>query len=320
MPIKNLTDRNTIKPKLPRLGVLRKGAEKPDKGPGEELPFFRFTSDNPEIVKAFYDVYSQEPKAINAVLMHDTVEENFPTWIEAWDASGMLFRSDGEYWHIWRDGNSYKKDLIPHTDAPGQFEVGRLEIIIPELLQQGFVGTVTVLTHSNHDLRHISSVLLAVEKQKGSLSGTQFVVCRVPEKISVPGWGDRSDKRTKATKHLVKLEMPTSIFSVAYQLTDEAENKPLQIEENSSEVSQRHWSENMNNRRFVEDKLAELNIGLDEFFYANKAKNWDDMTKYKKKGLDALRAAQEYVATQEGEIVQDQLFDGLPIENGAYND
>ena len=53
MPIKGLTDRKSLKPRLPSLGKLRKGAEKTANKPGADLAYFRFTSDNPEVVEAF---------------------------------------------------------------------------------------------------------------------------------------------------------------------------------------------------------------------------------------------------------------------------
>ena len=206
MPIKNLTDRNTLKPRPPRLGKLRKGAEKSKNKPGEDLSYFRFTSDNPNIVTAFQKIYGKEPRVINAVMYYHTYEECFASWIECWDASGLVFRSDGEFWHIWRDGDKYVRGKKSHTDAPDQSEIGRLEFVIPELWEAGFRGTVTLETHGNHDMRQIGGALLAAEEGRESLRGLQFTLRRVQEEISVPGWGDREGKRSKAQKWLVKLE------------------------------------------------------------------------------------------------------------------
>lgn len=213
MAIKGLTDRETLKPRLPRLGKLRKGGEKSSKNkPGPDLDYFRFTSDNPDVVRAFYAAYNKQPRVVNAVMFYDSAEENFESWLEAWDASGMVFRSDGENWIVWREGSEYRRGEKPHTDHPDQFEVGRLEVVIPELLAAGYVGTVTLETHSNHDLRNITSVLYAAEYERGSLRGAQFTLRRVEEEISVPGWGDRAGKRSKAKKWLVRLEAPNRMF------------------------------------------------------------------------------------------------------------
>lgn len=223
MAIKNLTDRQTIKPRLPRIGKLRKGGEMVETGKkdklgkdikkyGPDLNHFRFTSDNPDVLSAFHSVYGDNPQFINVITFYDTVEENFPSWIECWDASGLLFRSDGENWVVWREGSEYKRGKKPHIDHEDQFEVGRFEFLIPELLHLGFVGTITMETHSNHDLRNITAVLMAAENQR-SLKGASFVLRRVEQEISAPGWGDRSDKRSIVKKWLVRLEAPRQMFA-----------------------------------------------------------------------------------------------------------
>ena len=135
MPIKNLTDRATLKPRLPVIGKLRKGGEKPSANkPGKELDHFRFTSDNPAVVAAFNEVYGEKPRVINVVMYYETYEECFSTWIETWDASGLLFRSDGENWVIWRDGDTYRRGTKPHQDHQDQGIVGRLSVVIPDIL------------------------------------------------------------------------------------------------------------------------------------------------------------------------------------------
>jgi hypothetical protein len=213
MPIKNLTDRDSLRPQLARLGKLRKGGEKTGNKPGDDLPYFRPDMNDPDVQRAFVEAYGEQPKMVNVILFYETLEDNFSTWIECWDASGLVFRSDGEFWRVWRDGSSYKRGEKPHIDKEGQDIVGRLEFLVPELIQQGYVGTVTLETHSNHDLRNIGAVLLAAEQERGTLRGAQFVLRRVEEEISVPGWGDRKGKRSKATKHLVKIEPPRQLFT-----------------------------------------------------------------------------------------------------------
>lgn len=215
MAIKGLTDRETLKPQVPRLGKLRKGGPKPSANkPGPDLDHFRFTSEgHPEIVEAFHEVYGNEPRAVNGVLFYDTVEENFSTWIECWDASGLVFRSDGEHWLVWRDGDQLNEGKKPHQDDPDQVEIGRLEFFIPELVQMGFRGTVTLETHSNHDLRNIASTLMALERERGTLRGAEIVIRRIKEKIGVPGWGDRKGQRSTSEKWLVKIELPEKAFA-----------------------------------------------------------------------------------------------------------
>ena len=215
MPIIGLTDRASLKPRLPRLGKLRKGGEKPQGGGfGKDLDHFRFTSDNPKVVEAFTAAYGPEPRIVNCVMFYDTAEENFESWIECWDATGMVYRSDKENYLVWRDGDHYSRTPKPHVDTKDQFEVGRLTILIPEIIQAGFVGTVTMETHSNNDLRHITGVLYAAEQQHRGLRGTQCVLRRVQESIGTPGFGKTAGKRTRTDKWLVKLEMPQQLWTV----------------------------------------------------------------------------------------------------------
>lgn len=212
MAIIGLTDRTTLRPRLPRLGKLRKGGEKSKNKRGVDLNYFRLAAESDEVLAAFNAAYGDKPQLVNIVLFHETLEENFETWIEAWDASGLIFRSDGENYHIWREGSEYKRGLKPHEDVDGQSIVGRLEFVVPELLQQGFVGTITMETHSNHDLRNIAAVLAVAERENNGLRGCPFILRRVEREISVPGFGDREGKRSKVKKWLVTLEAPRRIM------------------------------------------------------------------------------------------------------------
>jgi len=206
MPIKGLTTRNDITPRFRTLGKLRKGGEKTPKGYGPDLNHFRFTSDVPEIVEAFTAIYGEQPRAVNVYLPYETTEQNFATWKELWAASGLQHRCDGETMQIWlgKDGK-YHRD--PQPCPGGCDEVGRLEVIIPELIAAGFIGTVTLETHSLNDMIAITQVLLKAEELSGGdLRRVQFTLRRVPERISVPGWGDNKGKRQRVEKWLVKIE------------------------------------------------------------------------------------------------------------------
>lgn len=256
MPIKDLTDRESLRPRLARLGRLRKGGEKTGNKPGADLDHFRPTFGDPEVQQAFVDAYGEQPRIINLILFYETLEENFSTWIEAWDASGMLFRSDGEYWRVWREGGGYKRGQKPHVDHEDQSIVGRLEFLVPELIQQKFIGTVTLETHSNHDLRNIASVLLAAEQERGSLRGAEFVMRRVQEEISIPGWGERKGKRSKAKKWLVKLEPPRRMFEAMLEVPM-AERPALEsgVDETTGEIVE---EKSRFTREEIEERWAEL--------------------------------------------------------------
>ena len=224
MPIRGLSDKSSITPRFPRLGKLRKGGEMVEKVNksgvkvkvmGPDLDHFRFTSDSPEIVNAFEEVYGKDPKSIVVYLPYASEEENFPTWCEVWGSSGLVHRCDGENMTIWLEGDHYVKGSKPcmggHKDNdPLKDGIGRLNVIIPELIQAGYVGYVTVESHSKNDIISIMSVLSEALQSRGNnplgLRGIPFNLRRVQENISMPGWGDRKGQRSRTDKWLIKIE------------------------------------------------------------------------------------------------------------------
>lgn len=211
MPIKGLTHAADIRPRLPRLGKLRKGGEKTSKGFGPDLDHFRFTSDNAKIEQAFAARFGKTPNSLVVYMPYQTLDENFPTWAEVWGASGLEHRCDGEFMAVWREGSKMVRGRKPcmggHKEGDYRKDsVGRLEVVIPELLVAGFVGTVTMETHALNDIAFIAGVLADVEAKRGSLRGVGFRLYRHKENISVPGWGERSNQRTRVDKWLVKIE------------------------------------------------------------------------------------------------------------------
>jgi hypothetical protein len=214
--IKNLTDPESLLPRLPRLGKLRKGGEKTSKGYGPDLDHFRFTSDNPEALAAWNAAFPKPPRELTIYLPYETAAENFTTWVELWSSSGLEHRCDGEMMTIWRDGDKMVKGQRPCTGGhekgdPRRDAVGRLEFVVPQLLQAGYVGTVVMETHSINDIVFIAGVLAGLERKHARLSGVAFRLYRQQEKISVPGWGDRQGQRQRTDKWLVKIE-PDAAF------------------------------------------------------------------------------------------------------------
>lgn len=205
MPIKGLTD--NVTPRFPRLGKLRKGGEKNAKGQyGPDLDYFRFTSDNPAIVQAFQDAYGEKPVALHVYLPYPGVDTNFATWKEQWAAGGLVHRCDGETCQIWRtSAGTYSQQ--PKPCPGGCDEVGRLTVILPELITAGFVGYVTLETHSLHDLMNITATLEAVRQsaqdRPNGLQGIEFVLRRKKERISTP---DGKGGRASREKWLVSIE------------------------------------------------------------------------------------------------------------------
>jgi len=196
MPIVGLTDRNAG---FPQIGVLRKGAPKPERGPGRDLEHFRFDGDDEDASLAFRSIYGDEPRAVRVFVPYATTDENFEAWREDWVASSLKHRCDGQICVRWLTGNgSYSTEPIP---CPGGCkQVGRLKVIIPELRRMAFV---TVLTTSIHDIMEIHANLAALESARGDLRGIPLILRRVPREISTPN-GD--GKRVRRQKWLINIE------------------------------------------------------------------------------------------------------------------
>ena len=196
MPIRGLTDRAAA---FPQIGILRKGDKKPERGPGRDLTYFRFTSEHRDVIVAFYGTYGKTPKDVNVFLPYRSAGENWQAWREHWVAGGLIHRCDGETCAVWRkkDG-SYSTDPVP---CPGQCKpVGRLSVVIPELKRLAFV---TVLTTSLHDIMTLTENLAALELLRGDLRGIPLVLRRRPRKVSTPG---DNGKRLRREKWLLTLE------------------------------------------------------------------------------------------------------------------
>lgn len=224
--IVGLTD--DVVPTFQRIGKLHKGGPKTAKGFGDDLDYFRFTSDNPEIVAAFEDAYGPHPKVINCFIPHATPDQAFPNWCEVWGKSGLVHRCDGRTMSVWLDGDKYSKQAKSCTGGhqdndPINDAVGRLDVIMPELVESGFVGYVTLETHGKHDILHILKVLGAVYQSRlgneAGLRGVPFVLRRVKENISVPGYGKTAGGRTRADKWLVKLEPSADWLRVQIEMS-----------------------------------------------------------------------------------------------------
>lgn len=229
MPIKGMTDTASIAPRWSRLGKLRKGAPKPEKGPGRELSYWRFTAEGRNaaaIEKAFEAKFGKEPTAVEVFLMAATPDEAFPSWMEFWKASSLERRCDGETCHLRRVGNRMVREAVPCLCAaenlPKQncVKVGRLSVVVPALIEAGYIGEVVVETHSGDDLRTLAARLSVVYQTAlqygGDLRGVPFILSREPVKMSTP----REDgTRVSATKHQVRLEPAQAWTSRAIEQT-----------------------------------------------------------------------------------------------------
>lgn len=212
--ILGLTDKGSI---LPSLGELRKGAPKPERGPGRDLgEHFRFTSDDPAITAAFAQIYGMQPTQMRVFIPYNSVEEAFDAWKEEYSAGGLKHRCDGKTCVLWLDEKGeYHTNPIP---CPGGCKAtGRLRVWIPEL---GRRGVVTVLTTSIHDIMNLHGNLLDLQDAAGKLRGIPFILRRVAREISTPQTdknGNRTGKRARREKWLIAIEPETAWVNLLSQ-------------------------------------------------------------------------------------------------------
>lgn len=208
MGIRGITDKGV---KLPVLGTLRKGAPKPDRGPGKDLDYWRFDTEDPTAKALFEQVYGTEPRTIRVVLPYNTIDENWQAWKEEWSSSSLKHRCDGETCVLHQLPNgTYSTAPVP---CPGNCkQAGYLTVILPEL--QRFAA-VTVLTTSIHDIMQLQGNLETLALN-GTVRGIPLMLSRVPKEISVPNLDKNGNPlkdqkgqpkpRARRVKWLVQLE------------------------------------------------------------------------------------------------------------------
>ncbi|MFH7241748.1 MAG: hypothetical protein ACHWZW_02755 [Spirulina sp.] len=218
MAIKGLTDQRGV---FPRIGKLRKGGPRkpmrnkdgsprldkhgnPVMGYGDDLDHFRFDSRDTYAAEAFRAAYGDTPRAINVRLPYPTIDENWSTAMERYGAGGIEVRCDREFMQGVRVKGKFikcfpgrvpcQRDEAKEENSCGCKEVGRLNLIIPEL---GRFAYVTVETHSINDLVNLTQQLTAIEMTFGQLNGIPLLLTRRPEKISTPTAGGGRARREK---------------------------------------------------------------------------------------------------------------------------
>jgi len=235
MPIDGLTYNENRRSNVQRLGKLRKGAPKTPSAPGKELPYFRFASTDPQLEKMFVEIYGPSPAELPCFLPNPEPLKNFPHWCEVWDASGLVHRCDGKVMNLWRTKTTANGKPVTiyvtgqkacethlHRDGnPMRDKVGRLEVILAVQKDDGrfipafggqYVGTVTLETHGFHDLNQIIGTLESmpstwqIDQATGELLyPIPFLLKRVKENVSIPGYGAREGERSRADKVMAYL-------------------------------------------------------------------------------------------------------------------
>ncbi|MGH9767213.1 MAG: hypothetical protein ACREAB_07240 [Blastocatellia bacterium] len=202
MAILGLTDQGGS---FPEIGVLRKGAPKPENGnkPGADLTYFRLDTNDEAFARKFKEFYGEEPRVIHAFVPYNTTAQNFEAWREEWGASSLKHRCNGQTTVLWLTPHgTYSHEMKP---CPGRCKpTGRLKIIIPELKRMAHVAIVTT---SIHDILTINANLQALELARGSLRGIPLLIRRAPREISAPG---TNGQRIRREKWLITIEAQPS--------------------------------------------------------------------------------------------------------------
>lgn len=190
----------TSSPRPTQIAILRKGAPKPEHGPGKDLNHFRLDPIDPadtELVAAFEAEYGPEPNYIMAYLPFASASENFEAWREAWTASQLHHRCDGV--HVYERNERGELVATSRLCPGGCKQVGRLALVVLALVTRaGRFGITTAQTTSIHDIVNLSRALAYYETlAKGDLRGIPFVLSRRPVEISTPSGTNGRARRAK---------------------------------------------------------------------------------------------------------------------------
>ena len=130
MPIKGLSDRDSVDPRFKEIGRLRKGGEKKGNRPGADLEYFRFVPNNErqDIAEAFYTAYGETPTHLEVYFPFDRMERVFSSYREAYGQNRLCkLRCDGENWIDWieKDRHYHSAQGRPCTLDCKDVEKGR---------------------------------------------------------------------------------------------------------------------------------------------------------------------------------------------------
>ncbi len=179
--------------RLPRIGTIRKGAPKPEKGPGKDLEYFRLDRTDPAVAAAWHEVFGQQPKTISGILPYGDPAENLSIWDELWQGKRLLWRGDGERLHVQLQGNSYVRyapgDGPAQPAAAGQMvdrlkvaRVSRLRLLLPQLR---VAGIFEVMSSSAIDADELWANLMWIRSTVATLQGAPITVYRAERQFNV---------------------------------------------------------------------------------------------------------------------------------------
>ena len=197
--------------RLPRIGTIRKGAPKPEKGPGRDLAHFRLDRADPAVAAAWDEVFGREPKSISGILPYADPAANLEIWDELWQGKRLLWRGDGERLHVQLDGNAYVRyadnsgPAQPH--AAGETverlkvaRVSRLRLLLPQLR---IAGIFEVMSSSVIDADELWANIMWIRSTVATLQGAPVTVFRAERQFNIPN--PKGEGSMAVTKHMLHL-------------------------------------------------------------------------------------------------------------------
>jgi hypothetical protein len=228
MPIKGLTNRGLS---FPEIGRIKKGIkeEKIINGKAVLVPkdlwYFNVQLEDAHDQDLFESIYGKEPTKINVMLPFHDISQCWSAYLEAYTASRMVARSDGDtiLYQVDSHGNVLvlngvnqqsdegggvvyvPEDGIVGKDYKGNDiklePVGRLRLFLPELQRAAYVLLVTT---SKWDISNLDQELAAIELLTGGQPGGKpLVLSRKPRSITIPMAGGTR----RMVRHLLHIEL-----------------------------------------------------------------------------------------------------------------
>jgi len=251
MPIKGLDLRGIPWPKV---GDIRKGELVPviDKATGEQkmnkwgkpttmpvdLDYFKVVLDSahPEAQDIFNQIYGDKPRTLRIVLANDDINRVWSYWYEAYIASQMIAKSDGEIMYYWKDPTTYKMkavlddkvpmpaDLVVGKDKNGEEikmkATGRLNVVMPELRVAGYL---TLHTTSIIDIKAITAHLVGVQefahKLGVGIGVVPLVLRRTEQMVSCPK-APNSGEKVRRLKWMLSIEADPDWIAEMFKRTN----------------------------------------------------------------------------------------------------
>jgi hypothetical protein len=178
---------------FPKLGDLRKGEPKTAQGHvGKDTTYFRFTSSVAGAESAFKKLYQAQPRNLLIILPYQTPELNFDNHKARFSGSRLQHKCDGVTTTNLHLGDG-KYTQEPHPCPGGCKPVGYLNVVLYDMLVDGFTGPTVVHTTSVWDIIKIDSALklyYEMAQVNGStLQGMELMLSREPETKPTPKHG-----------------------------------------------------------------------------------------------------------------------------------